>query len=58
MGIISIIPVYKAYQLFPIWLLFPALSSLFFIEGIPTIQSKIKQLIKQLIQYKDVKNET
>jgi hypothetical protein len=36
--------VYRAFHLFPIWLILPALSSLFFIEGIPAIQVKIKQL--------------
>ena len=51
---ISIIPVYRAYQLFPIWIIFPALSSLFFIKGIPIIQTKVKQLI----QHEDTKNET
>ena len=40
---ISVLPVYRAFHLFPIWLIFPALSSLFFIEGIPAIQAKIKQ---------------
>jgi len=49
---ISIIPVYRAYQLLPIWIIFPALSSLFLIKGIPDIQIKIKQLI----HYED-KNE-
>ena len=43
--LISTLPVYRAFHLFPIWLIFPALSSLFFIESIPAIQSKIKQLI-------------
>ena len=42
---ISIIPVYRAYQLLPIWLIFPALSSLFLIYGIPDLHTKIKQLI-------------
>jgi len=41
---ISLLPVYRAFHLFPIWLIFPALSSLFFIEGIPAIQAKIRQL--------------
>ena len=54
MAVISIIPAYRAYLLFPIWLIFPALSSLFFIEGIPVIQTKIKQLI----QREGTKNET
>ena len=54
MAFISIIPVYRAYLLLPIWLIFPALSSLFFIEGIPVIQTKIRQLI----QREDTKNET
>ena len=54
MAVISIIPVYRAYLLFPIWLIFPALSSLFFIEGIPVIQTKIRQLI----QREGTKNET
>jgi len=49
---ISIIPVYRAYQLLPIWLIFPALSSLFLIYGIPDLHTKIKQLI----HYED-KNE-
>ena len=40
---ISVLPVYRAFHLFPIWLIFPALSSLFFIECIPAIQAKIKQ---------------
>ena len=51
---ISIVPVYRAYILFPIWIIFPALSSLFFIQGIPAIQTKIKQLIVQ----ENKKNET
>jgi hypothetical protein len=54
MVVISIIPVYRAYLLLPIWLIFPALSSLFFIEGIPVIQTKIRQLI----QREGTKNET
>ena len=41
---ISVLPVYRAFHLFPIWLILPALSSLFFIEAIPAIQVKIKQL--------------
>ena len=41
---ISLLPVYRAFHFFPIWLIFPALSSLFFIEGIPAIQAKIRQL--------------
>jgi 4-amino-4-deoxy-L-arabinose transferase-like glycosyltransferase len=44
--VISIIPVYRSFQLLPIWIIFPALSSLFFIKGIPVIQTKIKQLIQ------------
>ena len=40
---ISVIPVYRAFHLFPIWLILPALSSLFFIEAIPVIQTKIRQ---------------
>ena len=43
-----------SYHLLPIWVIFPALSSLFFIEGIPAIQTKIKQLV----QREDIKNET
>jgi hypothetical protein len=46
MLVISLIPVYKAYQLLPIWLIFPALSSVFFIKSIPIIQTTIKQLIQ------------
>tara|TARA_B110000467_G_scaffold153908_1_gene164731 strand:- start:590 stop:916 length:327 start_codon:yes stop_codon:yes gene_type:complete len=49
---ISIIPVYRSYQLLPIWIIFPALSSLFLIYGIPDLHTKIKQLI----HYED-KNE-
>ena len=40
---ISILPVYRAFHLLPIWLILPALSSLFFIEAIPVIQTKIRQ---------------
>ena len=40
---ISVLPVYRAFHLFPIWLILPALSSLFFIEGITAIQTKIRQ---------------
>ena len=40
---ISLLPVYRAFHLFPMWLILPALSSLFFIEGIPAIQAKIRQ---------------
>jgi 4-amino-4-deoxy-L-arabinose transferase-like glycosyltransferase len=40
---ISVLPVYRAFHLFPIWLILPALSSLFFIEAIPVIQTKIRQ---------------
>jgi len=54
MIVISILPTYRAFQLLPIWIIFPALSSLFFIEGIPLIQTKIKQLI----QHGNTKNET
>lgn len=51
---ISIIPVYRAFQLLPIWIIFPALSSLFFIKVIPIIQTRVKQLI----QHEDMKNES
>ena len=40
---ISVLPVYRSFHLFPIWLILPALSSLFFIEAIPVIQTKIRQ---------------
>ena len=45
MSVISIFPVYRSYQLFPIWLIIPILSSVFLIKGIPEIQIKFKELL-------------
>ncbi len=47
LAVISLIPVYRSYHLFPIWLIFPALTSVFLIKGIPSIQIKIKELISR-----------
>lgn len=40
MTFISIIPVSRPEHLFPIWIVFPTLSAVFFIEVIPKIISK------------------
>ena len=40
--IISMSHVSRAYQLFPMWLIFPALNAVFFVEIIPKIFSKLK----------------
>ena len=44
-SVISIIPIHRSYQLFPIWLILTALSSVFLIKGIPEIQIKFKELL-------------
>jgi hypothetical protein len=38
---ISIIPLYRSYQLFPMWILLTLLSAVFFVEVLPKIYSKI-----------------
>ncbi|WP_182126129.1 glycosyltransferase family 39 protein [Nitrosopumilus sp. b2] len=42
--VVSIIPVYRSYQLLPMWIIIPTLSSVFLIKGIPIIQIKISEL--------------
>ena len=41
--IISISPLYRSYQLFPMWIIIPIMSSIFFLEVIPKIVSKISK---------------
>jgi len=41
--VISISPLYRSYQLFPMWIIIPMMSSIFFLEVIPKIISKISR---------------
>jgi hypothetical protein len=41
--IISISPLYRSYQLFPIWIIIPIMNSIFFLNVIPLIVSKLSR---------------
>lgn len=43
---VSIVPLYRSYHLFTMWMLIPLMSAIFFVEVVPKIYSKILTITK------------